>query len=136
MRSTEPICVDTRRHGIVLARPLAKSFALAAAGGLLYSRGWPYLIVGAAFAVGAALLALGAVWRWERTHVVVTTRQVIVTSGTLRRRTATADLGHLAVEQTMLGRLLGYGTLIAGSLAVHHVPEPRRMSAMLGRPTA
>jgi lysylphosphatidylglycerol synthetase-like protein (DUF2156 family) len=132
----ERVCLETRRHGIVLARPFAKVFALASAGGLLYSRGWPLLVIGAAFLIGAALLALRAVWRWERTRVVVTTRRVMLMSGTLRRRTSTADAGQITVEQSALGRLLGYGTLIAGSLAIRHVPEARRVRGLVERSTA
>jgi hypothetical protein len=132
----EQVCLETRRHGIVLVRPFAKAFALASAGGFIYSRGWPLLVIGAAFVVGAALLALRAVWRWERTRVVVTTRRVMLTSGTLRRKTSAADAGQITVEQGAVGRLLGYGTLIAGSLAIRHVPQPRRMYRLAERSTA
>ena len=136
MEPAERVCVETRRHGIVLVRPLAKAFALAAVGGLLYSRGWPLLVIGAGFLFGAALLAIRAVWKWERTRVVVTTRRVMLISGTLRRRTSTADAGQITVEQSALGRLLGYGTLISGSLAIRHVPEARRMQGPVERSTA
>jgi hypothetical protein len=132
----ERVCVETRRHGIVLLRPLAKAFALAAVGGLVYSRGWPLLVIGAGFLIGAAVLALRAVWRWERTRVVVTTRRVMLISGTVRRRTSTADAGQITIEQSALGRLLGYGTLISGSLEVRHVPEARRVHGLVERSTA
>jgi uncharacterized membrane protein YdbT with pleckstrin-like domain len=135
MDATERVWVDTRRHGIVLARPFAKAFALAALGGLLYSRGWPYLVLGAALAIGGAVLGLQAVWRWDRTRVVVTTRHVIVTSGTVRRKKRSAPLGAIDVEQSFLGRLLGYGTLITGGLAIDHIPQPRQMYGLVERLT-
>jgi hypothetical protein len=31
------------------------------------------------------------------------------------------------IEQGLLGRLLGYGTVVAGDLEITHVPEPRRL---------
>ena len=58
--------------------------------------------------------ALVAVWRWHRTTVVVTTEKLFVVQGTLHRRAAAvASLatGPVELEQSLLGRLLGYGTL-------------------------
>src|SRR2546423_137041 len=37
----EEICFDARRHGAVLARPLAQAVALALAGGVLLAAPWP-----------------------------------------------------------------------------------------------
>jgi hypothetical protein len=57
-----------------------------------------------------------------------------VVHGTLRRRTAAVDLSRLGlieVEQTMVGRLLGYGTLVVGELEIDYAPEPRRLSALV-----
>jgi membrane protein YdbS with pleckstrin-like domain len=121
--------VVTRRHGTVLAAPLAKAVALAAAGGILVSRAWPWSLPGAILVAAGAVLALGAVWRWERTRIVVTAERLLVVSGTLARRTTTLPLagGALQVEQTLLGRLLGYGTVAAGDTVISHVPEPRRL---------
>ena len=60
-----------------------------------------------------------AVWRWHRTTIVVTTEKLFVVHGTVRRRAAAVRLtrvGAIELEQTLLGRLLGYGTLCAGEL--------------------
>jgi uncharacterized membrane protein YdbT with pleckstrin-like domain len=75
----------------------------------------------------SAAVVLRAVWRWERTRLVVTTEKVCVVDGTLRRRSSAVRLRaveNLELEQSMAGRLLGYGTLVAGPLEIDHVPEP------------
>lgn len=50
--------------------------------------------------------------------------RLVVVHGTLQRRTASASLdGVVEVEQSLLGRLLGYGTVVAGELEVPYVPR-------------
>src|SRR6266545_3317901 len=83
---SEQVCLDDRRHAIVLAGPLLRAVGLAAGGASGFVLGWPLS------AVGLVLLALGA-----------------------------------EIEQSVLGRLLGYGTVVAGDLEITHVPEPRRL---------
>jgi uncharacterized membrane protein YdbT with pleckstrin-like domain len=124
----ERVYLDSRRHGIVLAPALARAFLLAAAGGFLFSLVWPLPVAGAALVVVAALLALRAVWKWERTHVIVTDDRLALVRGTLRRRIAAVRLervGAVEVDQSLVGRVLGYGTLIAGPLEITYVPQPR-----------
>lgn len=107
---------------------LARAFLIAASGGFLFSLPWPSLLAGTALVVVAALLALRAVWRWERTHVIMTDDQLALVRGTLRRRTAAVRLervGAVEVDQSLVGRVLGYGTLIAGPLEITFVPQPR-----------
>src|SRR2546423_102692 len=84
----ERVYLDARRHGIVLAPALLRAFALAAAGGFLVSAPFPLPLLGAVLVGGAALLALRAVWQWERTHVLVTDEQLALVRGPLPRRTA------------------------------------------------
>lgn len=132
----EEIYLDARRHGVVLARPLAQAGALALGGAVLLAQPWPLAVPGAALVVLAAAVCLRAVWRWERTHLVVTTDTVCLVDGTLRRRSAGVRLRSvekLELEQTMAGRLLGYGTLVAGSLEIDHVPEPRSVYRLVER---
>ena len=134
----ERLCLEARRHGIVLVRPLASAIVLALGGGFLLTRGWPYLLGGAALLALGAATALRAVWRWERTHVVVTTQKLYVVHGTLRRRATAVRLsrvGTIELEQTLLGRILGYGTLVAGPLEVSYVPDPRRLYQLVERLT-
>jgi uncharacterized membrane protein YdbT with pleckstrin-like domain len=132
----ERVCLDARRHGVVLARPLAQAAALTVSGGVLLFQPWPLQLPGAALVVVAALLALRAVWLWERSHLVVTTEKLFVVDGTLRRRASAVRLRsveNLELEQSLPGRLLGYGTLVAGPLEIDHVPEPRNVYRLVER---
>ena len=132
----ERVCFDARRHGVVLARPLAQAIALAGIGGVLIGQPFPLQVPGAALVMLAAAIGLRAVWRWERTHLVVTTEKVFVVDGTLRRRASAVRLRsveNLELEQSLPGRLLGYGTLVAGSLEIDHVPEPRAVYRLVER---
>jgi uncharacterized membrane protein YdbT with pleckstrin-like domain len=130
----ELVRLDRRRHGVVLVRPFARAFVLAAAGVVTVSAGWPVSLPGPFLMLVGAGIALHAVWRWERTHVVVTTEKLFVVHGTVRRRAAAvrlARLGAVEVEQSLLGRLLGYGTVIAGELEIPYVPEPRELARLV-----
>jgi hypothetical protein len=136
VRPDEQVCFDARRHGVVLARPLAQAGGLAGAGAVLLVQRWPLQLPGAALVVLAAAVCLRAVWRWERTRLVVTTEKVCLVDGTLRRRAASVRLRaveKLELEQSFPGRLLGYGTLVAGSLEIEHVPEPRSVYRLVER---
>jgi membrane protein YdbS with pleckstrin-like domain len=132
----ERICLDARRHGVVLARPLAPALVLGGAGAAAMLQRWPLPIAGALLLAVAALIALRAVWRWDRTRVVVTSEKLFVVHGIVRRRSAGVRLRSVdAVEldQTLLGRLLGYGTLSVGSLEVEYVPHARRVAHLVER---
>lgn len=131
----ERIHFDTRRHGIVLVPALLRAFLAAAIGGFLaVSLPFPLPVAGAALVVAAALYALRVVWRWERTRVIVTDDQLALVRGTFRRRIAGVNLDRVAaveVEQSLPGRLLGYGTLIAGPLEITFVPQPRNVYGLV-----
>jgi uncharacterized membrane protein YdbT with pleckstrin-like domain len=126
----ERVCVDERRHGVVLVGSFLRAFALAGPGAFLVAVGWPATVGGAALLAVAALVALRAVWQWDRTRVVLTTEKLFVVHGTLRRRAAAVRLtrvGPVEIEQSLLGRLLGYGTIVAGELEITHVPHPQQI---------
>jgi uncharacterized membrane protein YdbT with pleckstrin-like domain len=132
----EQVCLDARRHGVVLARPLVQAGVLAAAGALLLALPWPLPLPGAALVVLAAAVCLRAVWLWERTRLVVTTEKVCLLDGTLRRRSSSVRLRtveKVELEQSVPGRLLGYGTLVAGPLEIEHVPRPRSVYQLVER---
>jgi membrane protein YdbS with pleckstrin-like domain len=132
----ERICLDERRHGVVLAAPFARALALAAVGIGLMAVGWPATICGVGLQVLAAAVAVRAVWTWEGTRIVLTTEKLFVVQGMLRRRFASVPLsrvGPVEVEQPLLGRLLGYGTIVAGDLEITYVPEPRRINWLVER---
>ena len=131
----ERICLDERRHGIVLLRPFVKAVAISAAGVGLSWIGGPFTIPGALVLAVAAFVAVRAAWEWESTRLVVTTEKLYVTYGFWRRRAAGVRLARtrtIEVEQTLLGRLLGYGTLIAGELEVDYIARPWRVWQMAG----
>ena len=133
----EHVYLDSRRHGIVLAPALARACLIAAVGGFLFSAGSVFPIAGAGLVMAAALLALRAVWRWERTHVIMTDDQLALVHGTTwRRRTSAVRLervGAVEVDQTLIGRLFGYATLRAGPLEISYVPQPRSVYGLAAR---
>jgi uncharacterized membrane protein YdbT with pleckstrin-like domain len=135
----EEICLEARRHGVVLLRPLAWATVLAGAGGALGTMPSPISVGGVALVAVGALVALRAVWKWERTRVVVTTEKVFVVNGTLRRRARAVRLAAVEaveLEQSFTGQLLGYGTVVVGPLALEHIPRPRRLYHLVERLSA
>jgi uncharacterized membrane protein YdbT with pleckstrin-like domain len=132
----EQVFLDTRRHGVVLVRPLLRALMLALLGGVAFLGGWPVSVAGAALLVLAAVAATAAVWRWDRTHVVVTTEKLFVIHGVARRRAASvrlAGVGTVEIEQSLLGRVLGYGTIVAGDLEIRCVSKPRELCGLVQR---
>jgi uncharacterized membrane protein YdbT with pleckstrin-like domain len=135
----ERVCLDERRHAVVLAGPFTRALGLASVGIGCMAIGWPASIAGAALQAVGAAIALRAVWDWEQTRVVLTTEKLFVVHGTLRKRAAAVRLsrvGAVEIEQSLLGRLLGYGTIIAGELEIMYVPEPRRVYGLVERLSA
>jgi hypothetical protein len=129
------ICLEERLHPILLAPSFARALGLAGLGAALLELGWFLTPVGAVLASAGAIVALVAVWRWERTRLVVTTDKLYVVHGTVRRRAAGVRLvraGAIEVEQTLVGRLLGYGTLIAANLEVDFVRDPQQVWHLVG----
>jgi uncharacterized membrane protein YdbT with pleckstrin-like domain len=132
----ERVCLERRKHAVVLAGPFARALGLAAVGIGLMAVGWPASIPGVALQASGAAVALRAVWIWENTRLVLTTEKLFVVYGTLRKRAAAvrlSGLGAVEIEQGLLGRLLGYGTLVAGELEIDFVPEPRRVYGLVER---
>jgi membrane protein YdbS with pleckstrin-like domain len=135
----EEIRLLARPHMVALVRPLARPLVLALGGGALVVAGsrvaWALVAAGAAVLAAAALLALAAVWRWDRTRLVLTTEKLFVVHGIARRRAAAVRLARvpaLEYEQGPLGRLLGYGTLVAGDFEVPYVPGRDDVRRVLG----
>jgi membrane protein YdbS with pleckstrin-like domain len=132
----ERVCLEERRHAVVLAGPFLRALGLGAVGIGLMAVGWPASIAGVALQALGAFVALRAVWNWERTRVVLTTEKLFVVHGTLRKRTAAVRLsrvGAVEIEQSLTGRLLGYGTIVAGELEIEYVPGPRRVYGLVER---
>jgi membrane protein YdbS with pleckstrin-like domain len=135
----EKVCLDERRHAVVLALPFARALGLAAVGIGLMAIGWPASIAGVVLQAVGAFVALRAVWNWEQTRIVLTTDKLFVVHGTLRKRAAAvrlARIGAVEIEQGLLGRLLGYGTIVAGDLEIDYVLQPRRVYGLVERLSA
>jgi hypothetical protein len=133
----EEVRLDARPHGAALVRPLLRPLALGLVGVVLAVVGQAYWFLGLAGAVLlglAALLAFRAVLRWDRTRLFLTTRKLVVAYGVARRRSASVALAHAPLEfdQGILGRMLGYGTLVAGDFEVPYVPDARRIRKLVG----
>ena len=134
--SDEHVYLDERRHGVVLMRPLTRALAFAVLGATGLALGWPVSVAGVVLLIVAAVLALVAVWRWDRTHVVVTTEKLSIVHGVLRKQAAAvrlAKVGTVELDQSLLGRLLGYGTIVAGDLEIACVPHPRELCGLVQR---
>ena len=132
----ERVCFDARRHSVVLFRPLGRAVAVAVAGIVALTLPWPLSAAGAILLVIAAVLALAAVVRWDRTRIVVTTEKVFLVQGVTRRRASAVMLGSLravSLEQSLPGRVLGYGTIQAGPLEFDYVPHAARVRDMVER---
>ena len=135
-QSDEHVYLDERRHGIILLRPLGRALALAVLGATGLALGWPASVAGVVLLVAAAGLALVAVWRWDRTHVVVTAEKLFIVHGVVRRRAAAVRLAKVStveIDQSLPGRLFGYGTIVAGDLEIDYVPKPRQVYGLVER---
>jgi uncharacterized membrane protein YdbT with pleckstrin-like domain len=124
--------IEAHRHGIALARPFLRAVVLAFAGGACLLAPWAALNAAGAVLLGlAAVVAVVGVARWDRTHLVVTGNTLVVEHGFLRRRSASVSLNGTVfeVERTLPGRILGYGTVVAGELEIDCVP--RRLTRLL-----
>jgi uncharacterized membrane protein YdbT with pleckstrin-like domain len=135
----EEVRLDARPHGVALVRPLFRPLLLAVLGAVLVILGsglhWGLALAGAAALALASLSSLRAVWKWDRTRLVLTTEKLYVVYGLARRRAAAVRLSRvpaLEFEQGIVGRVFGYGTLVAGDFEVPYVPEARRIRKLLG----
>jgi uncharacterized membrane protein YdbT with pleckstrin-like domain len=133
----EQVCLDARLHGVVLARPLTRSLSLVALGMFALLVPWAAAaVLGAMLIAAGAAFTLRAVWQWERTRVVVTTQKVYVVNGTLHRRAKAVRLqavDAVEIDQSLLGQLLGYGTVVVGPLSIGHIPQPRQVCRLVER---
>lgn len=134
----EQVRLESRPHGAALVRPLARALALAAVGAALVLSGsrvsWGVAGVGVLVLAIGALAAFAAVVQWDRTLLVLTSEKLFVVYGVIRRRAAAVRLsrvGPIEIEQSIPGRLFGYGTLVAGDLVVPYVPESRELDRLL-----
>jgi uncharacterized membrane protein YdbT with pleckstrin-like domain len=133
----EEVYLDARLHGAVLARPIFRSAMLVLLGvAALLVPFAPAAVLGALLIAAGAFFTLRAVWHWERTHLVVTTEKVYLLNGTLHRRTRSVRLKAVEaveIDQSLLGQLLGYGTVVVGPLKVGHIAHPSQVCRLVER---
>jgi uncharacterized membrane protein YdbT with pleckstrin-like domain len=133
----EEIHLDARLHGAVLARPIFRSSLLVVLG--IAAMLVPYAAgpaLGAVLIAAGAFFTLRAVWQWERTHLVVTTEKVYLLNGTLHRRSKAVRLqlvDAVEVDQSLVGQLFGYGTVVVGPLKVRHIARPSEVCHLVER---
>ena len=66
----------------------------------------------------------------------MTTEKVYVVNGTLHRRTKAVRLqavDAVELDQSLLGQLLGYGTVVVGPLKVGHIAHPSQVCRLVER---
>ena len=133
----ENVKLHSRPHGVALVRPLTTAGLGALAGTACILLGQPVsvwlAVFGAVVVALAAVLAFATVWQWDRTSVVLTSQKVFVVYGVVREQVAGVRLDGVPVEveQSLMGRVLGYGTVFAGELEIPHVPRPRDVYRLL-----
>jgi uncharacterized membrane protein YdbT with pleckstrin-like domain len=133
----EEVYLDARLHGAVLARPIFRSSLLVVLG--IAAMLVPYAAgpaLGAVLIAAGAFFTLRAVWQWERTHLVVTTEKVYLLNGTLHRRSKAVRLqlvDAVEVDQSLVGQLFGYGTVVVGPLKVGHIARPSEVCHLVER---
>ena len=82
------------------------------------------LVLLPAFGAGLILLAIAYV-RYKSVELAVTTKRVIVKHGFIRRQTVEMNLSKvesIQVSQSLLGRMLDYGTLVIAGTGASHAP--------------
>lgn len=84
---------------------------------------------------------LSPIAQWMGAAMVVTSHRIIFRSGVFRKETLSVSLAWtqmVQVEQTMMGRMLGYGTVQVssyelGGLQFDQIPEPHAVEAEIRR---
>lgn len=134
--------VETRPHWSVVARPggaAGAALIVAAVVGFWWSPNAGDdnvdLVAGAVAGLFIVRFAL-AVLRRRATHVVVTDRRIVTSTGVGGRAVTSVPLarvGGVGVRRGVAGRLLGYGTVVLtplwgdGESTLERMPRPRRL---------
>jgi membrane protein YdbS with pleckstrin-like domain len=145
----ERVLLHRRPHWRLLVGPvLAFLITLGVAGylaALIYGQGsqqWGWPVIAAGVVVLVAWLTVLPVTRWRTTHLVVTTRRVLVREGVRRAQSLEIPLDRVTevrTHRTRSGRLLGYGSLVLragpdGEVEFADVPGAERVRSVLTAP--
>jgi uncharacterized membrane protein YdbT with pleckstrin-like domain len=142
LMSDETVAARKRLHWVIFLKPFLSGLiplSVAAFGAVLESE----LLV----LVGLVGLAIAGIWgavvlvRYLSTEFAVTNKRLIRKEGVLSHSSRELHLSKLEsvqVEQTLTGRMLGYGTMIvSGTGGLHHVfeliPHPLRFREVIQR---
>ena len=139
--------MHTRAHTAALTRPIAAALGavaiLAFVVAVLARTGRPGLGGQVApshlgLAIWALVRLVREVWAWDRTMLLVSEDEIVIQRGGLRRSESIVPLRaihRLRVRRSLLGRLLGYGTIeLAGAKKgsrLKFVPQPDEVSAVI-----
>ena len=145
LSDVDDVVWESRPHPIAMGTRLPIGLGLVFAGLLVV--GWSMPETGIAFAIGVVvtlvgiLLALARYLVWTNTRYVITADELYKKRGIVSRDVTQFRLDRVqntSLEQSAIGRVLGYGTLIvytAGSgdpeLTFEKVPRPEQASSLL-----
>jgi uncharacterized membrane protein YdbT with pleckstrin-like domain len=122
----ETLIYRTGVHWSVLCGPLVVAILAIAAGIFCYFQSFVGKVeVGTLLIAAAAVFALYAVMKRNSTEIAVTNRRVIIKTGMAARRSLEIMLPKVesvGVNESMWGRLLGYGTVVIHGTG--GTPEP------------
>ena len=138
--------MQTRAHTAALTRPIAVALgavaALAFVVAVLARTGRPGLagqaaaVITAGLAIWALARLVRSVWDWDRTMLLVSEDELVIQRAGLRRSESIVPLRaihRLRVRRSLLGRLLGYGTIeLAGASRgsrLRFVPRPEHLNS-------
>ena len=128
----ETIAYRARLHWVIyLAGLVFVIIAIAAAGGTVALKNETLriaLIVVAALALALGLYQMIGAWlRQVNTEITVTTRRIIYKTGFISRNTVEMNLDKVEsvlVQQSLVGRMLGFGTVIVRGVGAGLEPVP------------
>jgi uncharacterized membrane protein YdbT with pleckstrin-like domain len=145
LASGERVVLRTRRHVIVLTRTVGLALIVVAAGiglavffGLfsgLATTGNYAAWGGIALAVLGALAAFPAWLRWRCEEYLVTDRRVIQIEGVFQKKVLDSSLdkvNDVQLEQSVVGRLIGYGTIKILTASEHGINQLDTLPDPLG----
>jgi uncharacterized membrane protein YdbT with pleckstrin-like domain len=91
---------------------------------------WGYISLGIillpAFGIGLIFLIIAYI-KYKTTELAITTRRVIAKFGFISRRTVELNINKvesIQVDQSVMGRILNYGTLVISGTGTSHAPIP------------
>ncbi|HKV04314.1 MAG TPA: PH domain-containing protein [Candidatus Acidoferrales bacterium] len=127
----ENLVFRTGLHWTVLVWPLLAAVVVAGGGVVcLLQRDTDVMFAGAFLFVVAGIIVAFAILKRNAVEIAVTNRRVMIKTGMLSRRSLEIMLPKvesIGIDETMMGRVLGYGTVVIHGTG--GTPEPFRRIA-------